>query len=374
MFRSSSTSAIVAMNNLHLQCPWSSRGACFEKSVGKGDGGSGNLIAILKLVFQIYICLSPANGVSLGKDHAMEEFGMTNQNLRLDVQGFSDLAAVHYNLSEAELYEHAIRKGEAILTAHGALRALTGQHTGRSPKDKHIVRDDETEDQIWWDNNRPMSPEQFSLLMDDMLVHARGKALYVQDLIGGADQDNALPVRVVTAFAWHSLFIRNLLIRPKREDLSVFVPKLTIIDLPSFRADPARHGSRTETVIAVDLTRKIVLIGGTSYAGEMKKSVFTALNYLLPEQSVMPMHCSANEGPDGDAAVFFGLSGTGKTTLVGHLMATIDRERLLAIRIASTQIEPDDLLRMVANGLDLDPDGMTKSQLLSSTTSSVRRP
>ncbi|TIU86598.1 MAG: phosphoenolpyruvate carboxykinase (ATP), partial [Mesorhizobium sp.] len=141
------------------------------------------------------------------------------------------------------------------------------------------------------------------------------KDLYVQDLVGGADAEFQLPVRVVTEFAWHSLFIRNLLIRPQAAELDRFVPQMTIIDLPSFRADPARHGTRAATVIAVDLTRKIVLIGGTSYAGEMKKSVFTVLNYLLPQKGVMPMHCSANEGPAGDAAVFFGLSGTGKTTL-----------------------------------------------------------
>ena len=148
-----------------------------------------------------------------------------------------------------------------------------------------------------------------------MLAHASGKELFVQDLVGGADPAHALPTRVVTEYAWHSLFIRNLLIRPERSALNAFVPKLTIIDLPSFRADPQRHECRSETVIAVDLERGLVLIGGTSYAGEMKKSVFTAFNYQLPQAGVMPMHCSANEEQDGDAAVFFGLSGTGRTTL-----------------------------------------------------------
>jgi phosphoenolpyruvate carboxykinase (ATP) len=160
-----------------------------------------------------------------------------------------------------------------------------------------------------------MSPEHFALLHKDMLAHAAGLSLFVQDLIGGADVDYALPSRIITEFAWHSLFIRNLLIRPDRSTLERFVPGLTIIDLPSFRADPERHGCRTETVIACDLANGLVLIGGTSYAGEMKKSVFTVLNYLLPEKRVMPMHCSANVGADSDAAVFFGLSGTGKTTL-----------------------------------------------------------
>ncbi|UVC08506.1 phosphoenolpyruvate carboxykinase [Rhizobium sp. TH2] len=245
----------------------------------------------------------------------MEELGMTNPENRLEAFGFEGLVSVRYNYSEPYLYEDAIRNGEAVVTAQGALRALTGQHTGRSPKDKHVVRDANTEPHIWWENTREMSPAHFAVLKADMLAHAKGKSLYVQDLVGGADRANALPTRVVTELAWHSLFIRNLLIRPKREDLETFVPQLTIIDLPDFKADPARHGTRSETVIACDFTNGVVLIGGTSYAGEMKKSVFTALNYLLPAKGVMPMHCSANTGPDGDTAIFFGLSGTGKTTL-----------------------------------------------------------
>jgi phosphoenolpyruvate carboxykinase (ATP) len=245
----------------------------------------------------------------------MDEFGLHNPSNGVAAVGFVDLARVHYNLSEVELYEESIRLGEADLTADGALRAITGQHTGRSPKDKFVVRDASTDGQIWWDNNKPMSPEHFELLRQDMLAHASGKTLYVQDLIGGADAENALPTRVITELAWHALFIRNLLIRPKRETLTGFQQKLTIINLPSFKADPARHGCRTETVIACDLANGIVLIGGTSYAGENKKSVFTVLNYLLPAKGVMPMHCSANLGKDGDSAVFFGLSGTGKTTL-----------------------------------------------------------
>jgi phosphoenolpyruvate carboxykinase (ATP) len=245
----------------------------------------------------------------------METFGVHNQAIELATIGFSGVRSVRYNLSAALLYEESIRRGEAELTAQGALRAVTGQHTGRSPKDKFVVRDEKTDGQIWWDNNKPMSPEHFALLHKDMLAHAADKDLFVQDLIGGADAGQALPTRVVTEFAWHSLFIRNLLIRPKADALARFAPKLTIIDLPSFKAEPERHGCRTETVIACDLTNGIVLIAGTSYAGEMKKSVFTVLNYLLPERGVMPMHCSANVGPAGDAAVFFGLSGTGKTTL-----------------------------------------------------------
>jgi phosphoenolpyruvate carboxykinase (ATP) len=243
----------------------------------------------------------------------MSEIGKRNHGI--EKAGLKTSGTVHYNLGEAELYEQAIARSEAKLTAAGALVAYTGQHTGRSPKDKFVVRDASTEPHIWWDNNKPITPEQFDTLLADFTAHLAEKDLFVQDLIGGADTAQSLPTRVITEYAWHSLFIRNLLIRPERSALADFVAKMTIIDLPSFKADPARHGCRTETVIAIDFSRMIVLIGGTSYAGEMKKSVFTALNYLLPEKGVMPMHCSANEGPDGDAAVFFGLSGTGKTTL-----------------------------------------------------------
>ncbi len=245
----------------------------------------------------------------------MSELGIRNPACGIGSIGLKTTGTVRYNLGAADLYEEAIRRGEARLTAGGALVAETGQHTGRSPKDKFVVRDANTEPHIWWDNNKGMTQAQFDTLLGDFLAHAAKKDLFVQDLVGGADAELQLPTRVITEFAWHSLFIRNLLIRPEQAALADFLPKMTIIDLPSFRADPARHGSRTETMIALDLTRMIVLIGGTSYAGEMKKSVFTALNYLLPAKGVMPMHCSANEGPDGDAAVFFGLSGTGKTTL-----------------------------------------------------------
>ncbi|WP_408015701.1 phosphoenolpyruvate carboxykinase [Rhizobium alarense] len=235
--------------------------------------------------------------------------------LGLESMGFKTSGTVRYNFTESALYDEALGRDEAVKTADGALRALTGQHTGRSPKDKFVVRDDNTAGHVWWDNNNTMSRENFDRLHADMLAHVQHRDLFVQDLVGGADADYALPTRVVTELAWHSLFIRNLLIRPEETALATFVPKLTIIDLPSFKADVARHGARTETMIACDLTRGIILIAGTYYAGEMKKSVFTALNWLLPPKKVMPMHCSANVGPDGDAAIFFGLSGTGKTTL-----------------------------------------------------------
>lgn len=245
----------------------------------------------------------------------MQAHGVFNTAIGLDKQGISSAANVYYNLSEPALYEHALGRGEAELSAGGALVARTGDHTGRSAKDKFVVRDGQIDDHIWWDNNKPMALDAFERLYGDMLAATAGKDLFVQDLIGGADPEHALSVRVITEKAWHSLFIRNLLIRTAPQHLKGFVPQMTILNLPSFTADPHRHGSRSETVIAIDLTRMIVLIAGTAYAGEMKKSVFTALNYLLPEKGVMPMHCSANVGPDGDAAVFFGLSGTGKTTL-----------------------------------------------------------
>jgi phosphoenolpyruvate carboxykinase (ATP) len=232
-----------------------------------------------------------------------------------DKFGFKDLAAVNWNLLEAPLYEHALRAGEAQMVDGGALCAETGVHTGRSPKDKFTVFDATTEKTVWWEKNAKITSDQFKLLLDDFIAHAKGKQLFAQDLYGGADPKYRIKTRVFTELAWHSLFIRTLLIRPDRSELPHFTPELTIVDLPSFKADPKRHGVRSETVVAIDFTRKIVLIGGTSYAGEMKKSVFTTLNYFLPAQSVMPMHCSANIGANGDVALFFGLSGTGKTTL-----------------------------------------------------------
>jgi len=237
--------------------------------------------------------------------------------------GLAGLAALHWNLNEARLFEESIKRGEATVAHGGALAVETGIHTGRSPKDKYVVRDAVTRDTVWWDNNNAMEPGKFELLLSDMLSHARGRELFAQDLYGGADPTYRVATRVYTEFAWHSLFIRNLLIRPPAADLASFIPKLTIIDLPSFSADPARHGCRSETVIAIDFSRNIVLIAGTSYAGEMKKSVFTYLNFVLPPRGVMPMHCSANVGPEGDTTLFFGLSGTGKTTLSADASRTL---------------------------------------------------
>lgn len=245
----------------------------------------------------------------------MQEQGQWNRACGIGLSGLTTSGSVHYNLQAPDLYAQAIRRGEAELSGDGALVASTGQHTGRSPKDKFVVRDETTDAVVWWNANQAMAPEAFDRLHADFIAHAASLDLFVQDLVGGADPAHRLPVRVVTELAWHSLFIRNLLIRPETSERDRFTPEMTIIDLPSFRADPARHGTRSETVVAIDLTRMIVLIGGTAYAGEMKKAVFTALNHLLPSRAVMPMHCSANVGPAGDTAIFFGLSGTGKTTL-----------------------------------------------------------
>ncbi|MGG7567676.1 phosphoenolpyruvate carboxykinase [Rhodovulum sp. DZ06] len=245
------------------------------------------------------------------------EHGTFNPAHSLSTIGASDLKAVHYNLIEPALMTQAVARGEGEIGQGGTLLVSTGKHTGRSPLDKFVVREDSVEDTIWWENNKPMAPEAFEQLRLDMLAHMKGKEYFVQDLFGGADEHHRLNVRVTTELAWHGLFIRHLLRRPERAELESFVPEFNIINCPSFSADPAKHGCRSETVIAISFERKLILIGGTSYAGENKKSVFSVLNYILPGKGVMAMHCSANHaiGNPDDSAVFFGLSGTGKTTL-----------------------------------------------------------
>ncbi|MBX9858613.1 MAG: phosphoenolpyruvate carboxykinase [Sphingomonas sp.] len=243
----------------------------------------------------------------------------------LEAQGIATQATIHWNLITAPLVEQAIRRGEGVLAADGPLVVETGRCTGRSAQDKFTVRDAETENTIWWGkSNKPMDPAHFAALKADFFAALGEKdTLFVQDLFGGSQPEHRVRVRVINELAWHNLFIRTMLVRPKAEELAAFEPDYTIIDLPSFVADPARHGCRSETVIAVNFTEKLILIGGTKYAGEMKKSVFGLLNYLLPVQGIMPMHCSANIGPKGDTAVFFGLSGTGKTTLSADASRTL---------------------------------------------------
>ena len=235
----------------------------------------------------------------------------------LDAQGIETAARLHWNMTTAPLVEQAISRGEGKLAKDGPLVVKTGKHTGRSANDKFTVRDAETENTVWWGkSNKAMEPDAFAALKADFLAHLKTReTLFVADLFGGSQPEHRVNVRVINEYAWHNLFIRTMLVRPETDELPGFVPEFTIIDLPSFRADPAKHGCRSETVIAVNLTEKLILIGGTEYGGEMKKSVFGLLNYLLPPDGIMPMHCSANIGPKGDTAIFFGLSGTGKTTL-----------------------------------------------------------
>ncbi len=222
---------------------------------------------------------------------------------------------IHANLGPAGLVEHAIRRGEGHLTDRGAFTALTIPHTGRSPKDKFVVEDELTAGAVWWDKNAKMSPAHFERLQQDVEAHLEGQELFQQDLFAGADPAYRLPVRFLSPNAWHMLFVRNMFLRPSAADLATFTPGFRVLHAPEFQADPARHGTVTGTFIVLNFSRRIILIGGTRYAGELKKSIFTVLNWLLPERNVFPMHCSANIGPDGDSAIFFGLSGTGKTTL-----------------------------------------------------------
>jgi phosphoenolpyruvate carboxykinase (ATP) len=243
--------------------------------------------------------------------------GTVNPAQTLEATGFPGAARAHYNLGVPALMEAAIRRGEGALGQGGTLLVATGRHTGRSPQDKFIVREPATEAEVWWENTGAMRAEAFAALHADMLAHVAGAELFVQDLAAGAEDAYRLDVRVITELAWHALFIRHLLRRPDAAALAGFVPGFTILNCPSFRAEPSRHGCRSETVIAISFERRLVLVAGTAYAGENKKAVFTLMNHLLPPQGVMPMHCSANHAPGDpdDVALFFGLSGTGKTTL-----------------------------------------------------------
>jgi phosphoenolpyruvate carboxykinase (ATP) len=222
---------------------------------------------------------------------------------------------VHWNLSAAVLYEEAVRRNEGVIAAAGPLACRTGLHTGRSPNDKFTVREPSSEAEIAWGKvNRPLEPAHFDALHRDLLASLEGKELFVLDCFAGADPDYRLPVRVINEFAWHNLFCRNLFIDDPAAAAAA-APAFTIIDSPSFKADPRRHGSNSDVMIALNFAKRLVLIAGSSYAGEMKKSIFSVLNYILPLRNVLSMHCSANIGADGDTALFFGLSGTGKTTL-----------------------------------------------------------
>ncbi len=246
----------------------------------------------------------------------MKQIGPQIAKYGLEAMGLGNVGVAHWNYSPEMLFEESLKLGETEVASTGALVARTGAHTGRSANDKFTVRDEATEDTIWWDNNKSMTQSDFDLLHADFIVHMNDADVFVQDLHGGADLTHRLPVRIINELAWHSNFIRYLLRRPERDTLEDFKPDFTIINLPSFRADPAKYNVASETVIAINFTKRLILIGGTSYAGETKKSVFTILNYLMPAKKIMPMHCSVNTSSEGDnAAIFFGLSGTGKTTL-----------------------------------------------------------
>jgi phosphoenolpyruvate carboxykinase (ATP) len=223
---------------------------------------------------------------------------------------------VHLNLPVAELVETAIRRGEARLAANGALVAVTGTRTGRSPKDKFIVDDQITHSQVDWGRvNQSISPECFEALLERVTEHLGNRDLFVQDLYCGADPKYRLPIRVIAEYAWHALFVRQLFVRPAAEALADHAHEFTVVAAPEFVAVPERDGTHSGAFILADFSRRIILIGGTRYAGEMKKSVFGVMNFLVPQRDVLPMHCSANVGADGNTALFFGLSGTGKTTL-----------------------------------------------------------
>ncbi|MCI0353788.1 MAG: phosphoenolpyruvate carboxykinase (ATP) [Acidobacteria bacterium] len=223
---------------------------------------------------------------------------------------------VHWNLQAGPLVEHAIRRNEGRLASNGALVAETGSRTGRSPKDKFTVKDEVTAQKVAWGAvNQPFEPAKFDAMFDRVVEYLNGRELFIQDLNAGADPRYRLPIRVVNELAWHNLFVRQLFVRPSAEELKAHEPEFTVIGAPGFKADPKRDGTHSDAFILVSFKRGLVLIGGTHYAGEMKKSIFGVMNFLLPARSVFPMHCSANVGKDGVTALFFGLSGTGKTTL-----------------------------------------------------------
>jgi phosphoenolpyruvate carboxykinase (ATP) len=244
----------------------------------------------------------------------IETTAVPRENLTLVEHGLFPIR-IHANLTPPMLIEHALRRSEGVLTDRGAFTAVTAPHTGRSAKDKFLVDEPGISDRIWWEKNARIDPAAFERLQEDVRGYLDAREVFVQDLFAGADPAFRLAVRFVTPNAWHALFVRNMFIRALPAELAQFRPGFTVLHAPDLQADPTRHGTRSGTFVVISFAKKVVLIGGTRYAGEMKKSIFSALNYLLPAQGVMPMHCSANIGPSGDTAIFFGLSGTGKTTL-----------------------------------------------------------
>lgn len=235
----------------------------------------------------------------------------------IDQTGQLNLDGAYHNLTPAEIYEHAISRGEVNLTATGPINAITSPHTGRSPNDKFLVREGTTADDVWWGKvNVAMTPEHFDVLHNDVIAYLNDQDdLYMRDVFAGADPEYRINVRFVSSSAWHNLFIHNMFIRPNEQQLAEFDPDFTVLHAPEMQADPERHGTNSGAFVVLNLEQRLILIGGTRYAGELKKSIFTVLNYLLPKQGVLSMHCSANTDGNSNTAIFFGLSGTGKTTL-----------------------------------------------------------
>ncbi len=234
----------------------------------------------------------------------------------LENYGLVNLGNINWNLSPATLVEHALARNEGMLAANGAFAATTGSHTGRSPKDKFIVANEDSAVKIWWgEYNHPMSPETFEGVRRSLAAYLQGRDVYVLDAAAGADPDYRMPLQVITELAWHNLFARQLFLRANESDSTSDRPGFTILSVPNFQTDPRIDATRSEAAIIIDFEERLALIAGTQYAGEMKKSIFTVLNFLLPAEGVLPMHCSANVGSAGDVALFFGLSGTGKTSL-----------------------------------------------------------
>jgi phosphoenolpyruvate carboxykinase (ATP) len=236
---------------------------------------------------------------------------------RLSAQGLNPTGQVHWNLMAPALIEAAIRRQEGSLADMGPFVATTAPHTGRSPNDKFVVRESATENDVDWGKiNQPISEQHFDVLLGDVRAYLDGLSdLFVQDLYCGADETHRLSVRYITPNAWHAAFVRNMFIRPELDALAGFSPNFTVLHAPELHATPERHGTRSGTFIVLHLAKRMILIGGTRYAGELKKAMFTVMNYLMPKNGVLSMHCSANIGKEGDTALFFGLSGTGKTTL-----------------------------------------------------------
>ncbi len=254
----------------------------------------------------------------------MSESGPVISRHGLAEQGIKTRGTAYWNLTAPALYEHTVRRGDGFLSDGGALVVRTGHHTGRSPNDKFIVEEPGSAEDIWWGKvNVATTPERFERLHAKVQAYLQGRDLFVQDLYAGAAESFRLPVRVVSESPWHALFARNMFIQPPADALADFEPSYTVLHAPYLEADPERDGTNSESFVLLDFSRRLVVIGGTIYAGEIKKSVFSVLNYLLPARNVLPMHCSANIGETGDTAIFFGLSGTGKTTLSADASRTL---------------------------------------------------